>query len=466
MASLLRPRSIRARYTLAVTAFSMIALSVIGGCLDVLVRNRVQADLFDTTQRVAAEWISTMRGGDVGRVAPISDEVDLLQVVDSANRVIGANEHAAGRAPLSGVRPPVQDRIQHVTERHPDRHVMLTAIRLSPAETLNLGLDPQRESPVVYAGLEVPAILSTPTLELYTGAGVLALAAAAGVTTWHVVGRTLRPMSMVRARMSEITESDLSLRVPESSRQDEIALLASAANQTLARLECAVERQRQFASDTSHELRTPVAGLRTRLEEALLYPGEVDPRATIEAALSTTGHLEAIINDLLELSSLRAAARPATTEPIDLGALVKSEVAAQPCGTPVRARLALGLRVDGNRVQLVRVLDNLLVNARRHAKARVDVSVRPLDGHAVLTVTDDGDGIAPEDRERVFERFTRLAEARRKDANGSGLGLAISRAIADAHRGSLRIEDSPRGARFVLRLPMSDAPSPGGPADS
>ncbi|MGI8334559.1 sensor histidine kinase [Actinomadura scrupuli] len=173
----------------------------------------------------------------------------------------------------------------------------------------------------------------------------------------------------------------------------------------------AVEEQRRFAATASHELRTPITGLRVQLEEALLHPDDVDPHDTIRAALSTTGRLEAIIEDLLLMARLHAA-DPAPYEIVDLGTLVAQE-AAQIHDVPVSVHAARDVRVLGSRVQLIRVLGNLLGNARRHADTGVRVFVESADGQAVVAVVDDGAGIAPADRERVFERFTRLDDARR-----------------------------------------------------
>ncbi|MFC7645454.1 sensor histidine kinase [Streptosporangium lutulentum] len=322
---------------------------------------------------------------------------------------------------------------------------MLMAIRISPAA----------DAPVVYAGIAEPPLLGGHLLEFYLAAGALALLGLAGWMTWWTVGRTLRPVAAIRARMAEITVGDASLRVPVPQGEDEFALLARTANQSLERLEGAVEQQRQFASTTSHELRTPITGLRMQLEEALLYPGEVDPMESIQGALTATGRLEAIVNDLLLLARLRVA-EPAARELIDLGRLVTEE-ATQGTGVPVHVHAASGVWVSGSQIRLIRVIGNLLSNARRHAATGVEISVGAVGDHAVVTVLDDGAGIAPGDRERVFERFTRLADGRRRDSGGSGLGLAISRDIAEAHHGTLRIEDSTRGARFVLRLPLLHA---------
>ncbi|WP_436757720.1 sensor histidine kinase [Streptosporangium sp. V21-05] len=433
-------RSIQARYTIITTMLLLVILALVGTSIDMAIRYRIQDDGFGNAERVASQWSALVRIGNIPDPIPATAPVDLVQLVNSHGTVINSSRQAMGMAPISTSRPPADDRFQQLTEGS----VMVMAIRVSPAA----------DSPVVYAGLEEPAILHEHHLEYFIAAGVLILLALAAWMTWCVVGRTLRPVAAIRARMSEITVSDLSLRVPIPPGEDEIALLARTANQTLTRLEEAVEQQRRFASTASHELRTPIAGLRVQLEEALLYPDDIDPRDTIRGALTASGRLEAIVNDLLQLARLRAA-DPAPQELIDLGDLVTEE-AAQGTGMPVRVQVTARVQVRGSRIQLIRVVGNLLSNARRHADSRVEVSVGFEDGKAVVAVVDDGAGIAPADRERVFERFTRLDDGRLRDSGGSGLGLAISRDIAHAHQGTLLIEDSPRGARFVLRLPPED----------
>ncbi|MDP4505027.1 sensor histidine kinase [Nonomuraea turcica] len=267
----------------------------------------------------------------------------------------------------------------------------------------------------------------------------------------------LAQLEAIRTQISQITVSDLSLRVPVPPGDDEITQLATTTNQTLSQLDGAVEQLRRFASTTSHELRTPIAGLRAQLEEALLYPDDVDARQTLQTALTTAGRLEAIVNDLLLLARLPAA-DPRPPEKIDLGELVTAEVSEQSSAAPISVPITLhapaGLKISGSRMQLIRVLGNLLANAQRHAESSVEVTVEPADDGVAVAVTDDGPGIPPAHRERVFERFVRLDDGRRRDPGGSGLGLAISRDIAHAHHGTLTVEDSPRGARFVLGLPL------------
>ena len=442
--SILRLRSIQGRYTTAAMALLLVVLVVVGVSCDLVIRYRIEDDVFKNAERVASQWSAAVRTNTAPAMLPASGGVDLVQLVDARGTVVRASRHATGRAPLSMVRPPSNDRFQRLR----GNGLLLMAIRVSPAP----------DAPVLYAGSAEPRLLGGHYLELFLAVAALVLLGLAGWLTWWVVGRTLRPVAAIRARMAEITGSDVSLRVPVPAGEDEFALLARTANQSLERLQEAVEQQRQFASTTSHELRTPIAGLRMQLEEALLYPDEVDAADSIRGALSATGRLEAIVNDLLLLARLRVA-EPAARELIDLGKLVTEEATqvSHGAGVAVYVHAASGVWVSGSQIRLIRVVGNLLSNARRHAAASVEVSVEAIDGRAVLAVVDDGAGVAPADRERVFERFTRLADGRRRDAGGSGLGLAISRDIAEAHRGSLRIEDSPRGARFVLRLPLLHA---------
>ncbi|GII59453.1 two-component sensor histidine kinase [Planotetraspora thailandica] len=446
----LRPHSIRARVTLVAAGLSLIVFTLIGIGLDFAVRTRIQDGIYADSERIATYWINWE---PISAPRPATTtRIDLLQFVDSRGRVLAASK-AAGTTPITTVRPPADDRIRHGTSCAKSGCVVFTAVRLPPLETnLLWGGEPH----FVYAGMAQPPILAGHRLELLTAAGVVLASGLASWVAWWVVGRTLRPVAEIRARTAEITLSDLSMRVPQPPGRDEIAQLARTTNRTLTRLEEAVNQQRQFASVVSHELRSPVAALYTRLEEAQLYPDEVDLRDTVDGAMATTKRLQAIINDLLVLARLRTAV-PSPPEPIDLGALVAEEAANQLHGPPVRTYATGPVMVLGNRIQLIGVLNNLLVNARRHASSAVDVTTTRSDGYAVVIVADDGDGIAEQDRERVFEPFVRLADARQRDPGGSGLGLAICRGIVGAHHGTLNVEDSPQGACFVMRLPLMDA---------
>jgi signal transduction histidine kinase len=281
---------------------------------------------------------------------------------------------------------------------------------------------------VIYAGMDEPWLLHGHLLEFLLGSAVLLLVLFAALSTWYMVGRTLRPIEAVRAQLAEISGTDLSRRVPEPCGTGEIAELARTANQTIDRLERSVERQRRFASDASHELRSPIAGLRTELESALMYPDDTDLVGTLTAALRDTDRLEAIVTDLLLLARLGTGG-PVVTEEIDLAEMVSAELEMRPSSVPIVTDLCPGARVNGVRIQLVRVLDNLLDNAERHGDGAIEVAVAAHGDRALLMVTDRGKGIAAPDRERAFERFTRLDTARAREA-GPSPGTSRSRTAA------------------------------------
>jgi signal transduction histidine kinase len=313
------------------------------------------------------------------------------------------------------------------------------------------------ESSVVYAARYKPDILVRPWLEVSIGAAVLLGVAGVCAITWVLVGRTFQPVHAIRAEIAELSDADLGRRLSEVPGESEIAQLARTANLTLERLERSMERQRAFASDASHELRTPIAGMRAQIEAALMYPDDTDMPLTLQAVLANLNRLEAIITDLLFLARLGTEVT-GEHELVDLSALVTEELARR-SGARVRFRADLAQRVlvIGSAVQLGRLLTNLFDNAQRHADKVVDVTIRREDDTVVLEVLDDGEGIAEKDRERVFQRFTRLDAARSRDSGGSGLGLALVRDIAQVHGGTITIEPSERGARFMLCIPAVHA---------
>jgi signal transduction histidine kinase len=227
----------------------------------------------------------------------------------------------------------------------------------------------------------------------------------------------------------------------------------------VARLRRAAEEQRRFLADAAHELRSPIAALRTNLEVSLAHPEQTDWPVTTAQALTSVRRLQELAEDLLVLARPGDADRH--SELVDAGALARDLVADFRTTHPHRPVYALDVRstarILGNRSDLGRVLRNLLDNATRHAASRVEltVDVDKEEDWVVLTVHNDGSDIPPGDRERIFERFTRLAESRSRDAGGSGLGLALARETAVRHGGSLDL--APTGPTFVLRLPVAAA---------
>ncbi|MEV0967909.1 sensor histidine kinase [Microtetraspora glauca] len=302
---------------------------------------------------------------------------------------------------------------------------------------------------------QVPWYVSAPLLSTLVG-GSLLLVLLTALGAYRTVGRTLEPVNAITDKLAKITGSDLSQRVPVPHFQDELKRLAETANQTLDRAESAVDQQRRFASDASHDLRSPLTAMRAEVEEALLHPGETDWEETGKALLESLERLQDLVTDLLQIARLDAGA-PGQLEPIDLAEMVTCELDRRQRGVTVTRRLAPGVVINGDRLRLTRLLTNLLDNAERHAESNVTVVVERQGDSAVLEVVDDGGGITPDQREIVFQRFARLDAARSRDAGGTGLGLPIARQIAESHGGSLTLEDSTKGARFVLRVPVADS---------
>ncbi|WIY78902.1 sensor histidine kinase [Streptomyces anulatus] len=306
----------------------------------------------------------------------------------------------------------------------------------------------------VYAGAPLAAeqeAVNTVRGAMLTGLPLL-LVVVAGVT-WLVTRRALRPVEGIRREMAAITASeDLARRVPEPGSRDEVAALARTTNETLTVLEASVERQRRFVADASHELRSPIASLRTQLEVAEAHPELLD----LPGAVADTVRLQVLAADLLLLARLDAGEKPGSAT-VELGALVREEVS-QRTGDRIAVSVEVpqggAFEVNGSRGQLSRVIGNLLDNAQRHAEGSVAVSVAA-DGRGVrVEVRDDGAGVPEDERERIFERFVRLDDARSRDDGGAGLGLAIARDVAARHGGTLTVDRAAEGgAAFRLWLP-------------
>ena len=285
--------------------------------------------------------------------------------------------------------------------------------------------------------------------------GFPALVLLVGLLTWYFAGRALRPVESIRAEAASITGSTIHRRVPVPESGDEVSRLAVTMNEMLDRLEDASTRQRRFVSDASHELRSPVASIRTQLEVALRRPNRDDWAVIAQRVLTEDERLEQAVADLVELARLDEGDTVTDSVEVDLDEIVFEECARERV-VPIDTTRVSGGRVLGRRDALARVVRNLIDNAARHAQSKVDVSLNEADGTVELVVADDGPGIAPDDRERVFERFTRLDEGRARDAGGMGLGLAVVKSTIERHRGTVQIEDNaPHGARFVLRLPAA-----------
>ncbi|WP_319018814.1 sensor histidine kinase [Microbispora sitophila] len=399
--------------------------------------------------------------GQVGSVLPPDGPDRPVQVVDPQGRVRAATPAMAGKPAMATFRPraPLRKAAREVCGGvfgADGCHLVVAQ------QVYNDGGDW-----TVYSAAPVQTLNAPPALVTGLTVGSMLVTAAVAYGARRSVKRALLPVRAIRAELDEINASDLGRRVPVPEAKGEIHDLAQSVNYTLDRLEETLEQQRRFTSDASHELRSPITAIRAQVEGALLAPQESDLREIGPAVLKSLERLQAIASDLLTLARLDVGA-PCERERLDLGRLVAAELDARRPIRRVVSHLAPGVVVRGDRIRLGRLVTNLLDNAERHAATTVRLEVRredPPDGDprfrsglAVLEVLDDGVGIARDQRELVFQRFTRLDTARSRNAGGAGLGLPIARQIAESHGGTLTISDSPRGARFLLRLPLSREP--------
>jgi signal transduction histidine kinase len=274
---------------------------------------------------------------------------------------------------------------------------------------------------------------------------------------WLVVGRALRPVEKIRHAVTDITSVDVSQRVPDPGTADEIGHLAQTMNDMLARLEESAHRQRRFVADASHELRSPLAAIRTTLEVGLAHPDRAPWPTIAERAAQQSVRLEGLIQQLLVLARADERLLAANQQPVDIGQLLHDIQA-----STLTHHIDLQLRVVDKAVtlgspdHLGRLFRNVIDNAIRYATSSVLITASVTDTTVQVEIIDDGPGVPEEERERVFDRFVRLDSSRDRSTGTTGLGLAIAREIALAHHGQITLADSPHGgARVLICLPLA-----------
>jgi signal transduction histidine kinase len=273
------------------------------------------------------------------------------------------------------------------------------------------------------------------------------------------MGRALAPVEAVRAEVSGMRGADLHKRVPVRDKDDEISRLARTMNALLERVEQATNRQREFVADASHELRGPLTRVRSLLEVSIAHPATGKPEVIYRSVLSDITKLQQLVDDLLFLARSESGTQEVPDVGVDLDDLVLDQVRELRERGLVRvdASAVSAARVRGDANQLKRAISNLASNAERHATTTITFELREYDGQSEVVVADDGPGIPEEQRDAVFQRFTRLDDARSRDSGGAGLGLAIVHDIVARHSGTFSIGTSETGgARMILTFRRAD----------
>ncbi|WP_291479479.1 HAMP domain-containing sensor histidine kinase [Corynebacterium sp.] len=437
-------RSIRTRVTAGATAFVTLIL-VVSAVVAVLVLGRVLTASVGESAEQDLESLTSQIGDDPARAADVIAGIDDDQLVrwqpatsapsDSGTVVNDDDAHLLPTPGDSARSVTVDDDPYLVVSGDTDGGT-LTVARTTEHVEETVG------AATVLLGVAVPLVV-----------------ALVGSVVWIVTGRALRPVERLRRQVDNITADDLSRRV--DAGDDELGALAATMNRMLGRLEHSQTVQRRFVSDASHELRSPLATMRQHAELGASYPDATSLGELSDVVLDEGERMQNLVDGLLLLARLDENQRP-PSEPVDLDDLLLAEAD--------RVRRVSGLSVDVTGVEaaqvtgsarlLARAVRNLVDNAARHAESRIVLAVEHDHGgqSVILIVADDGAGVPAVDRERIFDRFTRLDEGRARDAGGSGLGLAIVREIVEAHHGQVRVDActaSPTrgGAVFTVTLP-------------
>lgn len=440
--------SVRGRTTILVTLVFALTLIVSGLTLLTVLR-RTMLDNIDTALGLrAADLGALVTSGVAPRDITIPDDGTSFAQIILNGDVIASSTNVRGQPPVDTLTDSSQITVRQTSG---DEEVFRLAVteQNSPAGPVTIAVG------TTLADMEQTTRVATWTLAI-TG---LALTLLAGAATWVVVRRALRPVDSMRAEVADITVSGLDRRVSQPTTDDEIRLLADTLNDMLVRLESGTRAQRDFVSAASHELRTPIAVIRNVLEVAQSTDAP-DWREIADSVLEEDVRMERLVDDLLLIARTDAGvSRSEHWTAVDLDDIVFEEARRVPSPIQIDVSRVSAGQVNGDVEQLRRVVRNLFDNALRHATQAIAVDLSSVGGRVSVAVDDDGPGVAPEDRTRIFERFVRLDESRTRSDGGTGLGLAIVTELVDSLGGDVHVESSERlgGARFVFTLPDARA---------
>ena len=442
------PRAfVRVRVT-AVAAIAVLLATSAGSILFVLTLQRsLEAGLVSTAeQEIAAITAQLAAGASPQQVAITGGDDVVVQLVGTNGRVLASDHKSTMAHPMLSTPGTSQDlRVPGEADHYTvvaqrvqgDGAVGLVVVGRSTEQT-----DRAATIATVLLAVAVPVVVA-----------LLALA------VWLSLGRALRPVEAMRREADAITSAHLDRRLVVPPGGDEIPRLAATLNEMLDRIDQSQQLQRQFVSDASHELRSPLSAIRQSAEVARSYPAHVSMSSLADDVLVESQRLENLVSALLLLARLDDADTVVDDDLVDLDDLVLEEVnriRTLSRDVVIDASHVSAGQVAGNSLLLAQVVRNLVDNAVRHARSRVAVSLGESDGRVEMFVDDDGGGISPDERERVFERFVRLDEARSRQEGGTGLGLAIVRKIVERTGGTVKLGSSPLGgARFSVVLPAA-----------
>jgi len=452
-----RPRTLRGRLTLVFALVTAVLCLLVGVLVDFQYRNALRQALDDgLTTRFSNLERDLATSGDQSVEPTLPDEEAFAQIVDADGVVVNAAPRALLARRVLTKSELADARTHRITiERASAPGDQQSRLLAGPVGQPGLGL-------VVVVGTSLEEVTKAQhRLELALVIGLPLLAAIVSVAGWFLAGAALKPVRNLVEEADEISAvaargQRRRLSVPQSG--EELTDLARHLNELLARIEGALEHERAFLDDASHDLRTPISIVRSELELARMQTEEGSELArALDSSLEEVGRLDRLAVNLLVLARFRSAGPP-PPEPVELGAVSRraaETVARSRDGDAVPVRVNGSAEVRGDEDAIARAVLNLVDNAARHADERVDVEVSSDGDRAVVAVRDDGPGFPPELLGQAVGRFVRGTNGGRGTESGAGLGLAIVDAIATAHGGALEIENRVEGgANVQLRLPL------------
>jgi signal transduction histidine kinase len=451
---------VRARTTLIATAVVGLVLAGSGVLLVAATRSALLQAVETTVTARAGDLVSQVNDGSFPRPVPLIRGISVQILSDGT--VIASTADIEGQRPIvdlaaspgsvSTIQVPSLDASENEGEAQGedgDEGPYLVAVG-------GVSID-GRQARVLAAASLGSVDSATRTLIPFLALGIPAITLLVGLTVWRLTRRAFKPVEAMARRAETISYRDLHLRVPEPQPEDEIRRLAVVLNRMLDRLESSVSRQRRFAADAGHELKSPVATLLTMAEVAEANPQAFDVAELAADVAGQSRRLALLVDDLLVLARSDEHRLELDRESFDLAEVVNDELTA---GGPVVVTwdtdLLRPVIIDADRRRIGQVVRNLLDNAARHTSHTVRIETHATGFEASLCVADDGPGIAHADRDKIFERFVRLDEARSREAGGTGLGLSVVRSIVEAHGGRITVGDDPNlgGASITVVLPM------------
>ncbi|MFW0785351.1 HAMP domain-containing sensor histidine kinase [Gordonia sp. CPCC 206044] len=445
-----RRGGVRLQATVIATIVVTIALAVGAAVMLVMLHRENNEAMYRSTGRQAYELAAIIRRDGVDGISPADlmpgAGVDVIQVVDRNGTVVAASPGAPAAPALAVDQAPATYRyFDDVRIDGMDGEFCATTMGVEHQEQYFTVIVLDRATGLRHSEWRTGMIL---LIEL----PILIVLAAGAV--YLLVGRTLRPVSRITRQVNEITATALERRVPVPHAHDEIHTLATTMNDMLARLQTSRDSQLRFVGDASHELRSPLTTIVGILDLADDTDSDVDLPTVRTILLPEAHRMQRMVDDLLLLARADEHGLPLQRDDVDLDDVVAAEVARVRSMGAARIRAHITpIRVVGDGDKIARALRNVIDNAVRHAHSTVTVTMTHDSDDAHVTIADDGPGIAPEDREIVFDRFARL-DADRRSQFGAGLGLAIVREIMRAHGGSASIADSDSGgAAVTITLP-------------